>query len=341
MDRDDAVWYYRLGGQTLGPVSWAEIEQVTRDAVDPDHLLVARGGDAGWMSASQAIATWPELARARAGEAGAGMQAGWNISDEAEEPAPTSAEWEPGPSTAASEVLNAAAVERKTGRRAPRPQAETGRYPNEMPTRHGLGAWLGQAWEMVMGDAMSFVFGVLLAGLVTIVTLGICGPPMQAGLFAMAVKRFRNEPISPGTVFEGFQYFLPSWGVMLIQVLLGGIGGAVIGGAMGTVLGAVGAEPESIAALGQVIGSVVSIVVAAALFYAMVLVVSAGAGAIEAVSGSWEMTKSDFLSYVGMTIVLQLIVSAGVLACGVGLLITAPLLPCAVVAAYMYHSRRR
>jgi hypothetical protein len=341
LNRDDAIWYYRLGGQTLGPVSWAEIEQVTRDAVDPGHLLVARGGDAGWMSASQAIATWPELGRRAESEAGVGMQAGWGMSDEAEEPASTSVGWEPGPSTAASEILGAAAVERETGRPAPRPKSEPGRYPNEMPTRHGLGAWLGQAWEMVMGDAMSFVLGVLIAGLVTIVTLGIAGPPMQAGLFIMAVKRFRNEQITPGTVFEGFQYFLSSWGVMLIQVLLGGIGGAVIGGAMGAVLSAVGADPESIAALGQVIGSVVSIVVAAALFYAMVLVVSAGTGAMDAVRGSWEMTKPDFLSYVGMTIVLQLVVSAGALVCGVGLLITAPMLPCAVVAAYMYHSRRR
>ncbi|MFP4250661.1 MAG: DUF4339 domain-containing protein [Armatimonadota bacterium] len=339
MNRDDTVWYYRLGGQTLGPVSWTEIEQVTRDAVDPDHLLVARGGDAGWMSASQVIATWPELARGGESEAGAAMEAGWGISDESGEPASTSAGWEPGPSAAASEVLGAAAVERETGRPAPRPG--DARYPNEMPTRHGLGAWLGQAWEMVMGDAMSFVFGVLLAGLVTIVTLGIAGPPMQAGLFIMAVKRFRNEQITPGTVFEGFQYFLPSWGVVLIQVLLGGIGGAVIGGAMGAVLGAIGADPQSIEAFGQVIGSVVSIVVAAALFYAMVLVVSAGAGAMDAMRGSWEMTKPEFLSYVGMTIVLQLVVSAGALACGVGLLITAPLLPCAVVAAYMYHSRRR
>ena len=53
---------YRLGGQTLGPVAWTEIEALTRDSVDASELLVARGGDPEWRPAAQMPALFPELA---------------------------------------------------------------------------------------------------------------------------------------------------------------------------------------------------------------------------------------------------------------------------------------
>lgn len=337
MNRDDAVWYYRLGGQTLGPVSWAEIEELTRDAVEADSLLVARGGDQGWTNASEAAAAHPELAAA-ATPAVAPQPA----AVEPAHPEPvTSAGWTtPEPSAAAEEVLGGAAVVRDT--RAPvAPEVRGSAYPNEMPTKHGLGAWIGQAWEMVTRDAVAYIFGTLLAVLVTLVTLGICGPPMQAGLFAMALKSFRKQEISPGTVFEGFQYFLPSWGVLLLQGIIGGVIGAVLGGGIGAVLGGAGASQDVIAGIGQMVGSIVSLCVAAAFFYAMVLVVDSNTGTIDAISASWEMTKPEFMSYVGTVFVLQLVAAAGAIACGVGVFLTAPMLPCAIVAAYMYHMRRR
>ena len=287
MKRDEAVWYYRLGGKTLGPVAWTEIEALTRDTVDADQLLVARGGDAQWMKASEALAADPELAAAPAEEAAAEEPAAappekWSLIDE-EEPEPASAGWEPAqpqPSSAASEVIGTAAVARDTGRPAAQAPLRPASRPTGMPVKSDLGGWIGQAWEMVTGDAAAFILGTLLAGLVTVFTLGIGGPPMQAGLFLMALKRFQKEPISAGTVFEGFHYFLPAWGVLLVQGLLGAVAGGLIGGAIGGGLGAAGADEQVIGLVGQGIGSIISLVIAAAFFYAMVLVVSAGVGTI-------------------------------------------------------------
>jgi hypothetical protein len=343
MNREDAVWYYRLGGQTLGPVSWAEIEEVTEDAVDADRLLVAQAGDSRWVKASQAMTERPDLGEESGYPTEPESEQDWGLVEEGG-PEPQSAGWvetEPAPSAAASDVLGAAAVERDTGRPAPKEPGRRGAYPDEMPRRHGIGAWIGQAWEMVTGEPVAFIFGTVLAGAVTVLTLGLAGPPMQAGLFVMAVKRFQNKPISAGTVFEGFNYILPAWGVVLLQMLIGGIAGAAIGGGIGAVLGAAGADQQTIASVGQTIGYIVNILVAAALFYAMVLVVNSGVGPLDAIGGSWEMTKDSYASYVGMTVLLQLVASAGALACGVGVLLTAPMLPCAVVAAYMYHARKR
>jgi len=64
LSRDDVIWYYRLGGQSLGPVAWAAIEELTTDTIDARDLLVARGGDTTWISAAEAAETFPELAAA-------------------------------------------------------------------------------------------------------------------------------------------------------------------------------------------------------------------------------------------------------------------------------------
>ena len=126
MDRNEAVWYYRLGEQTLGPVSWAEIDQITRDTFSGTDLLVARGGDAGWMTAADALAASPELAAATEPAAPAQpvvtetveTSGHWSVFDEAGA-APAAAapgQMPPAPSHAASEVLGGAAVARDAGR---------------------------------------------------------------------------------------------------------------------------------------------------------------------------------------------------------------------------------
>ena len=89
MNRDEAVWYYRLGGHTLGPVSWAEIEQLTRDTVNASELMVARGGDPGWTTAADVAAAHPELAASAAPAAPVAAQpvaadGDWNVPDAAE-----------------------------------------------------------------------------------------------------------------------------------------------------------------------------------------------------------------------------------------------------------------
>jgi len=77
----------------------------------------------------------------------------------------------------------------------------------------------------------------------------------------------------------------------------------------------------------------------AAAFYAMPLMVDRDMGAMEALKASWAVTKGDYLSYLGMTIVLMLLSGAGALLCWVGVVLTLPLLPAAQVCVYGYHFR--
>lgn len=323
--RDEVVWYYRLGDQTLGPVPWIEIEALTRDTLDGPDLLVARGGDQTWQAAQEVLRAHPELAGGPEPET-----VGWMTAAEAPARAPETGGWpveEAGPAGAAATPLT---VHR------PAVLVESG-----LPREPGLGAWISQAWQVVTGNLGAIIGGMLLAGLVSIVSLGICAPPLQAGLVLMLLRAFRGEQISAGMVFDGFQYFVPAWGLALLTLGIVLVLNAPL--MIPTlILQSQDGDQSLLAVLnlvGNVWGQIVGLGMGAALFYALILIVDRNLGTMAAVQTSWETTKGNFLSYVGIVFVLQLLAGLGVIACIVGVLVTAPLAPASQVAAYRYHFR--
>lgn len=321
MNRDDAVWYYRLGGQTLGPVTWPDIEELTRDTVEAAHLLVARGGDRQWKSAAQVLEEFPGLAK------------------EAAEP---QAEPEVAPSEPAG--AEAPAV---VPAAAPPVSAVAPGVGGAFTPVHGLGQWIGQAWEMVIREIWAWIGGFLLVMLVSALTLGLTSPPLMAGLYMMALKRYRGEQIGPGDVFQGFSRFLESWGLTIITAIpaLLLMAPMMILVAIPMMQAQTGASMEDMVtgvAVGvQLLMPVLWLVVMAIqtiFFYSWVLVAD-GHGAWKSVTTSWEKVSKNYWSYLGMWLVLSIIASLGSYACYVGILVSYPLLPCAQVAAYMWHFR--
>lgn len=296
MQRDEPIWYYRLGDQTLGPVTWAEIERLTEDTVPAEDLLVARGGDAGWRPAA-------------------------DVMTRSEVPA--------------------------SGTAPDRAEARTG---GGFEPKHGLGRWLDQAWRMVIDEIGVWVGAGLLMFFVSVLTLGILGPPLWVGYYRLALKRFRGQETSPMDVFEGMPYFLPAWGLALINmiptlVLLAPMFGMIAFMIVSTEAG--GAPPDELMPFMMMgwwlvypVIYALMLAIQAILFYAWVLIAE-DYGAWEAVVASWEKVSADFWSYLGMSVLLTVIAGLGVQLCYLGGLITYPLLPCAQVAAYMWHFGRR
>lgn len=87
-----------------------------------------------------------------------------------------------------------------------------------------LGDTTSAAWATFTARAVPLIIGLIVAGAVGAFTLGICGPPMMVGYTRMCVRAARGEEVQIGDVFEGFQYFLPSWILALIMGLLTVIG---------------------------------------------------------------------------------------------------------------------
>lgn len=299
-DRDEPVWYYQLGGKALGPVPWSEIEALLEDAFDAEELLVARAGDDEWRSAQKVIDEFEE------DEAGAAT-----AEEEADEPA---------------------------GEREEKPR-------EPLTPVHGLRAWIRQAWEIVTDDFAGYVGGAILLVALSAVSVMVCFPALHAGLYVLALKRFRGEKLESGDFIRGFQFFGRALGLYLVLFLIGLPFGllAILGVALGIV--AVGGEPGAQTVLGMfttLLWLAVGLSMAfpgAAGFFAMPLMLDRDMGAMEALAASWAVTKGNYLSYLGMTIVLMLLSGAGALLCWVGVVLTLPLLPAAQVCVYGYHFR--
>ncbi len=309
VDRDDVIWYYRLGGQSLGPVAWTAIEELTRDTIDARDLLVARGGDTTWISAAEAAETFPELTvPAEPAETGpAPEDAGWVVDEVA---------------AARAEAPPAVTVH------APRPLPSAGRSP----------------WEMVIEDVWPWVGAMLLMMLISGVSFGIAGPPLTLGMWMMALKRFDGQTLGAGDIFAGFNRFWSAWGLALLMMapmmaVLIPMWAIIAGGVF------IGGQNEDVAPF-MILGIyavypliyVAMLAVQTIFFYAWVLVAD-GQGAWDAVVASWDRVKLQFWSYLGIYIVLTLLASVGAYACYVGMFVTWPLLPCATVAAYRWHFR--
>ncbi len=331
IDRQQPIWYYRLGDQTLGPVAWTEIEQLLQDTVNAADLLVARGGDPGWITAAEAMEQFPELAPKETAPAAVPAaepeDVGWLLEEEEEEE-PTPRVEEPWTPTAPS----------------PRPAPVVDRRPQGRTPEPGLGKWLGQAWDMVIGDIWPWVGAMLLMMLVGGVTLGIAGPPLLVGIYMMALKRWRGEALGASDVFAGFSRFWSAWGVSLLMMLAA----LVVFLPSILVLAVMSMNVNSsdgnqavavlVAHVVQAVSYLALLGIQTVFFYVWVLVAE-GSSAWDAVTGSWAKVREEFLSYLGIYLVLSILSNIGTYLCLVGAFVTWPLLPCATVAAYRWHFR--
>jgi hypothetical protein len=215
--------------------------------------------------------------------------------------------------------------------------------PLVIEPEEGLGPWMSQALRIITGDFWAFAGATFVALCMSVATFGTGAPAMYTGLCLMARRRFRGLPVKAGTVYEGMHYFLPALAAGLILSALIAVGAVgAFAARLATLPG-----PEAIAGAGALIVDFVVYLafaawcgaVGAAGFYAFPLIVSENAGGREALRRSWAVTRQRFASYFGMQLVLQIGAFIGLLAWGVGFLITAPLLPAAQTAAYEYHFR--
>ena len=99
--------------------------------------------------------------------------------------------------------------------------------------RRGLdiGLALKQAGRLFLKDIGPLIIGAIIAGLLSIVTLGILAGPLVAGLYGMVIGRVRDgrQP-RVGDVFDGFDRFWAYFFAALVLVLLIGLASITIVG---------------------------------------------------------------------------------------------------------------
>ncbi len=153
----------------------------------------------------------------------------------------------------------------------------------------------------------------LLAILVSTFTAGLLAGPMLAGLVIIILSILdQKTPPQPGDVFQGFNFFLPAF--LLYLCILGA----------GFLLGLLFNGLASIA--GLLIGTIT--------MFSIFLVVDKKQDFWPAIMGSYEIVKSRFFIFLGLYLIGSLISAAGLIACCVGIFLTAPMMTCMIAIVY-------
>jgi hypothetical protein len=153
-----------------------------------------------------------------------------------------------------------------------------------------------------------FAAGFFMSMILTMVLMLIVWGFLYSGLIHMAVKQVRGQPITFSDIFAA---------------------GSVVPTAIAATL---------IVGIASWIASwcliIPGIIVSGLLMLTMPLVVDARYSAVQACQASWDALKQDWIKAACLYFVLQLVGGVGVLACGVGLLFTMPLVFLATAVVY-------
>ncbi|HKQ90066.1 MAG TPA: zinc-ribbon domain-containing protein [Blastocatellia bacterium] len=155
--------------------------------------------------------------------------------------------------------------------------------------------------------APEFPVGIFLLFPLIFLAIACVGSWLTGGLYNTAFKQVRGERIAVGDLFSGGKYFTRILGAALLIGIAAGIGSILI---------------------------IPALIIAGLTFLTMPMIVEGGKGTIDAIKGSIEITKRDWLMFTLFAIALSFLASAGIYACGFGLLATMPLAFLAPSLAY-------
>lgn len=177
-----------------------------------------------------------------------------------------------------------------------------------------IGRCISRGWELVKKDfwlliGASFV-GSLIASGCGVPFLGlIIGGPMMGGVYALYLKKIRGQPAVFGDAFIGFSTaFVPLMLAMLVKGLLTG--------------------------LGCLLCILPGIYLAVSWAFALPLVIDKKIDFWPAMELSRRVVTKHWWLMLGFLIVCGLVVLAGVLACCVGIFVTAAIAQAALMCAY-------
>ena len=166
-------------------------------------------------------------------------------------------------------------------------------------------------WRLFVKDLGVLIIGTIVAGLLSVLTLGILAGPLMGGLYGMVVGRVRDgRTPHVGDVFGQFNRFWSFFGAFWVLAILIGLASVTIVG---------------------------GILLAAIWLYVFPVMVDRGMGFGDAMGESYRIVKGAFWEHVALVIIGVVI---GSLANGLLMLLATPFLVALVVAAYYVAAGR-
>lgn len=311
------TWYYAVGSQQQGPVTDDQLQGLIKDGVVTGDTLVWREGMANWLPYRTV--------------APPGIAAGGVPSPEPVVPAPAS-------------------VGGSVGAGFSRRVSEAEFFQSDYTVSIGQ-AW-SRAWKtfgsragLMIGGGLLLLLIAMVGGIIPLVSLVITGP-ITGGLYWLYLRCLRGEEASVGDGFAGFgpqflQLMLGNIvpGLLAMLSLIPGILILVVGGFTGAAakrgdLQALGGGIAIVGGLLLFIGGLVCIYLAVAWSMTLLLVMDKRLDFWRAMGFSRKRVGQHFFRVLLFFVVTSLVSIAGVLALGVGLLVSVPVALAMIACLY-------
>ena len=185
-----------------------------------------------------------------------------------------------------------------------------------------IGKAFGEGWNMFKENMGVCILSVLVAGIVSGVTFGICAGPLTCGVYMILRRLAKKSEPKPtvGDVFKGFDLFLQAFLLLFICGIVYCVAQVVL---------------MLIPVVGWLVLMLLCFVYGPVITWSLMLVANRGMKWNEAVG---LVLKSTFGGKFTMPIVLGIVAGfvggLGVILCGIGLIFTLPFSLCVYAAAY-------
>jgi uncharacterized membrane protein len=190
-----------------------------------------------------------------------------------------------------------------------------------------LCAWLGEGWQLVGADLPVFSVAAFLAISLSLLSGFILALPLAAGLCIMFAEKLQGNKPSLSHLWEGLSSRFPAtisiWMLYLVAALpfyAVDIYLHTLGGAWAKV--GIGVDLAGL------------LLVATPLFFTVPLIADRDLSAQEALRLSWAQVRPRKTLMLSATVLYALVLLAGFFACGVGVILTLPVVVGAQVLAY-------
>jgi hypothetical protein len=209
-----------------------------------------------------------------------------------------------------------------------------------------LGRWFNLAtahYSALLGPAIAYLLllGVMYVAMAMVPCVGallilLLLPPLAAGLTVVSLAQLTGRPWTFSDFFSGFQWYGSLLGFTLLVGLLvlpflavfyGLLAAAFLTGDEGLMFAAIGGGAALLCAAVYV--------QARAQAFGWQLIIDRRFDAMEAIRGSWRLTRGHFWGLFGIQLLLTLMNYGGLLACGIGVLFTLPLTSLISSAGYL------
>jgi hypothetical protein len=184
-----------------------------------------------------------------------------------------------------------------------------------------FGEWFEEGFNLYKENIVTLILASLVALLLSTVTLGILAGPMFAGLIFITLGLFDKTDPKPetGSLFKGFDYFLNSFLFIIVWGVAVTVASLIL---------------SFVPCIGWLASMFVTYCAMAFLMFGLFLIVDKRMDFWLASMESYNKVKTNFLPFLGLSVVTGIIGSIGAIACGIGVVVTVPIQTCILTVAY-------